>query len=69
MYKVQGYAPLLKQWLAVEETSSTTQALGSFSRWVLMHGTATEYRLIQIIGAGAPTVICANSARGFEVGE
>lgn len=65
--------PEKKMWSAQDRfafnRAGYKSAMRGFAEAVIEHGTYYELRVILQIGAGAPTVICANSARGFEVGE
>lgn len=82
-YTVQQWNGHANAWATVEGgyfifdadkpvMSTLTKGFASFAYWMKTAqaaGRNEELRLIMEIGEGQPQIICANTPRGFEVGE
>lgn len=55
--------------LNAEHGDDLEEALAYFAGSVKEQGALKELRVVQIVGEGQPNVICANTPRGFEIGE
>lgn len=67
-----GDAWVTREGLALFEANplnTLTKGLKAWTYWLKFEGSTTEMRLVNWVGEGQPQVICANSPRGFEVGE